>query len=974
MRKNNTNYRYTKTFSILAAIFLSSFLFLTCKISFESDLKGYLKDYTEEVEIIGYTANWPLNSIKNTADGQKEYYIDPSAATTNFTITFSLRNPQKYDFGAGKTFASDTSPESLNLYAQFDEFIYPDTTDTTNTTNTTDTDKSLTYNYHVNIEQSNDKYKIILTLPRAFLQNNADQGKNITPTIHLTNPNSKKAFDEYESLHLICNSEPPQITNAAVYEDVNSDNEHILILTMPSVEKLSGTHKDITKLVINNKKKDIVYLVETNDANSYNFTLTPEDPTLISNDEDYYIIHEADPTKQGTSDYREEFTALGTDFLAGDGQPIYIRMKNKSDTYTVSLIDEYGLQSKLQYAYTKSSPRLASPYVTYNNNPISEGLKIKQDQNSSMATINLVPALYTYWLADSDGTARNIFRCKNSEGQIVTESFTFDEKTFDSSKSNFDNLTNESIKALRNEKWIKNNKGETDEQTYEDKINSWSIKSENTSEVTLSYTIKEGSFEYSENNVQMKPIQIPCGQVSIKVVSKMESNTENKENKISFIDSLPYECTIEVLRTRVYTGSGNGDDSKPGTVDYPFETITKAVNSLSLPSDTENTVYLLGNIKDNINIPEDGPFYVKVASSNQGSDVYSIATSSNESVSKIKTDSNGNIVFDGINEDAAVLTIPENATVILENLNITCGNIIVGEGAKLYLNNVVMNEGIIKATENSRVILGGTTKLNAVLDNEGNPIVYANGYPTSGAWILLSSTAKVQLGVDNEYNSKGQATFTSPSIKYNEETAELVLIRTEENFPELNTVIIESESPKTTAVLPTIFKDDLESEDNPCQFFKLVTPGYYIEYSNSGSTKGKGVTGIPAAKVIEPEIGGFTIELDKDHDENNVWTYQLSTRDTRKSITAKIMKGNEDYTNKYDEKQKIYLITNKKFLLSMEGDLITKGTFSVTDGKAFTMEIPYTRTTCPAGKYTLTVLFDYDGITYSDELLLNLVE
>ena len=86
------------------------------------------------------------------------------------------------------------------------------------------------------------------------------------------------------------------------------------------------------------------------------------------------------------------------------------------------------------------------------------------------------------------------------------------------------------------------------------------------------------------------------------------------------------------------------------------------------------------------------------------------------------------------------------------------------------------------------------------------------------------------------------------------------------------------------------------------------------------------------------------------------------------------MKGSEDYTNKYDEKQKIYLITNKKFILSMDGDVITGGTFSIANGKDFEMEIPYTRTTCPVGKYTLTILFDYDGITYSDELLLNLVE
>ena len=460
--------------------------------------------------------------------------------------------------------------------------------------------------------------------------------------------------------------------------------------------------------------------------------------------------------------------------------------------------------------------------------------------------------------------------------------------------------------------------------------------------MTLSYTIDNNDpkeVEYSENNVQMKPIQIPCGQVSIKVVSKMKSNTENKENEVSFIDSVPYECTIEVLRTRVYTGSGNGNDSYPGTLNSPFKTITRAVNSLSNPSDTENTVYLLGDIDDNINIPEDGPFYVKICSS--GSDIYKISS---------------NIT------NEPVLTIPANATVILENLIIS-GNIIVGKGAKLYLNNVAMKNGIIVANEDSHVILGGTTTIKADLDEYGEVILDPDTEkPTENcAYILIKKT--VSAGSTGATVQIGENSVSSPSITYNTDTAGLVIIDTEDPFPDLNTVILESESTKSSAPsLPAMVKirDDLKDDENPFQLFKLITKEYYIEYSDAGSTKGKGVTGIPAAKVTEPEIGGFTINLNKTA-VNGVWTYQLSTSSIRRNITATITKDDEDYTNK---------VTKRKFQLSLEGNSMGNPV-NIANGEAFTMEIPYN---IDPGKYTLTVSFTYAGISYSEELLLNLVK
>ncbi len=951
MRKNITNYRYTKTFSILAAIFLSSFLFLTCKISFESDLKGYLKDYTEKVEIIDYTTNiddFESKSIKKDAEGYKEYYI-PS--TKDFTITFTIRNPQQYKL-TSKYLGVD-----LNLF-----------------------DKYSNYLNDIEIKQTGT-YQLTLTIPNTFLKD-AEKGENITPSIRIANPNIvtdtpdfKSFFDTYESLHIVCNSEPIEITSPTVYKN-NSTEQYALIFNMPGKSALTGTgiHSDINQLIVysdgnDNPQNNINYTYTltpgvNQDHTDYFFTLTPKNSPEIGY---------GNPTDKDDQYYDENYVQCGPKFdKENSDQPVYIitdKAPKGKVNYHFILKDKYGLTSKDAVAQAYSIPRLSAPYVIDSNNKLMQkDTQIKQDSGSSYATLKILPSMFTYYF-EGDNGIQNVFRYINKDGERVTEDFEFDDTQFSSSNSNFNNVFNAALKELQNEQWMNGNWTPDSGKTYKQMIDSWTLNSDtNTSDATLSFKIYEGSdhngtladngtftfakstgkrpsrtknndgsitINFSGNDLLSSghyyPVEVPCGPICISIYTTHDGNS----------DSLIYEFPMEVLRTRVYAGSTDGNNSNPGTYKKPFATINYAASKLSVPTDTGNTIYLLDDITENVEIPVP---YIKI-SSNTGSIKYSINSE---------------------DDNTPVITIPENATVILENLKVS-GNIIVGKGAKLYLNNVEMDKGIIEANEDSRVILGGTTTIKAVLDDKGNPLVDKQGYPTSGAWILLSSTAKVQLGVDNEYNSRGQATFTSPSIKYNEETAELVLIRTEENFPELNTVIIESESPKTTAVLPTIFKEDLEREDNPCQFFKLVTPGYYIKYSgkDGSSTKGKGVTGIPAAKVIEPEIGGFTIELDTNLVENNVWTYQLSTRSTHKTITAKIMKGDTDYTK---------IVTNRKFQLAMEGDLITNGTFSVTDGKAFTMTIPYLRTICPAGKYTLTVLFDYDGITYSDELLLNLVE
>ena len=919
MRKNITNYRYTKTFSILAAIFISSFLFLTCKISFESDLKGYLKDYTEEVEIIGYSTNIELKSIKNTTDGYTEYYIPSS--DNDFIITFSLRNPQRYELSSSYL-GFELGQLKANQNSTIDTIMQP----------------------------NNDPYSIKLTISSSFLKiadkiEDKSKDGDITPIIKITNPKSGKISETYSSLHLVCNTRPKAVTSQVVYEDTGDDS-YLLIFNMPDKTDLTGIHKDIDKLVIyseGNKdvNNNINYSYKLNISDTGAVTLTPESDSMPK-------IYNEDPTNPESEHYSEFYNPCGSIFTVGE-QPVFLKpnkLPQGDVTYYFTLYDKYGLDSKKMNAKAYSVPQLTHPYAVDSNNKLMhENVKISQDENSSMATIRFIPSMFAYYFVNEEyGKIQNTFRYKDGN-KTERRNFRFDETLYSTEKNNFDLLTNSELQNLKSKKWL-NGQGEEEENTYEDTINNWTLHAdENTSDSTLHYAIykihddgtedsftsnsceftksasmtgerptrknvtyntdgslKECEIDFKDTDLlkdnHNKPIEIPCGNVKIVIYSSHDG----------YIDSATYEFTMEVLRTRVYTGSG--DDNYPGTLGEPFKTVNYALQKLSVPEDSKNTVYLTNDITENITIPES--FYVKIASNDKDSKIWSISAK---------------------NKEDAVLTIPENATVILENLKVS-GNIIVGKGAKLYLNNVEMEEGIIEANEDSHVILGGTTTIKADLDTKENPTEEC-------AYILLkddSPLATVQIGDKN---------VESPSMEYNLEKAQLVLIKTENSDPDLKTVILESENKNST--LPEDIRKDLAAENtNPFQLFRFITLGYYVE-----DFEGKGVIGIPAATVKEPEIGGFTISLDKLPNDKGVWTYTMGT-----SITVTIKKGNVDYTNN---------ITDKKLQLSYEGDLIrTVNTFTISTYSA--------SATYRAGKYALTVSFTYDGIQYSEELLLNLEE
>ena len=232
MKKNIGNQRYTKAssrfqqkalrsflhvFANLAAVSVSSFLFLTCKISFESDLKNYLKNYTEKVEIIDYSTNienFESQSIKNDEEGYKEYYI-PS--TNDFVITYTIRNPQQYKF------TKNYLGVDLNLFDKYSNYIED-----------------------ISIQQTGT-YQLKLTIPKNFLED-AEQGRNITPSIRIANPNIatstpdfKNFFDVYDSLHIVCNSPPIEVESPAVYKN-DSTEQYVLIFNMPGKSALTCIH------------------------------------------------------------------------------------------------------------------------------------------------------------------------------------------------------------------------------------------------------------------------------------------------------------------------------------------------------------------------------------------------------------------------------------------------------------------------------------------------------------------------------------------------------------------------------------------------------------------------------------------------------------------------------------------------------------------------------------------------------------
>lgn len=337
---------------LITSIFLlfSSILFNSCEVltnSFNEEVKDYFHKYTDTASIFEYHF-----------DG--EYPVDKYGYTnlpsdSNKKITFYLINPQKYIF---------TKPENIKYVINYNnDYVTSQIAIINNTLNTS------AYTFIQDPQDNGDYALIEYTLSEEFLAA-TEGGNDVSPEIIFINPNTEnQRFDSYKDLKIISNSTPLSVRNLTVLTDPLS-NTYVLGFFMPD---MSGIHKDIKKIIINNGE-DIEYPVTlsqnpTSSDTGIDFTAD----SLFTNDSAFYntLVSSSNGVTMDTSNpTRIIFYKTG------------VELSENAHPFSVILEDERGLSSIA--TVTDRSEKLNTPIT----NP--EDLSTVTIDESGYATVEII--------------------------------------------------------------------------------------------------------------------------------------------------------------------------------------------------------------------------------------------------------------------------------------------------------------------------------------------------------------------------------------------------------------------------------------------------------------------------------------------------------------------------------------------------------------------------------------------------------
>lgn len=323
-RKNADRTKKTVNFKLFALKITLFIPFLLTACNFETVLeptfndpaKEFFKEYTESAAIMQHQILVPTYN-----DGSLHLCI---SSMEDGTVTLFMRNPQRYKLDTTVTFS--TLDSEIDLSA-------------------------------VTIEQdTNDTLK--LTMPVTFLVD-ADEGKEISPTVHLTEPRSGRNFGDY-SFSLFSNTKPPELNNPTVLNDSNTT--FVIAFDMPSQAELALRHKDLTSISVNGQS----YPVSVDADGNFTFSdsaFSTTQKTLI-----------AIGGKTFTYNDRSVYYTTGEPFVEGDKE------------YSIILADKAGLSST-SLASTKIT-KLNSPTIT---NVAGKSIESKYDTDYNSVTNEYKP-------------------------------------------------------------------------------------------------------------------------------------------------------------------------------------------------------------------------------------------------------------------------------------------------------------------------------------------------------------------------------------------------------------------------------------------------------------------------------------------------------------------------------------------------------------------------------------------------------
>ncbi len=271
--------------------------FFSCDMGLNSDsFQNKVQSYFLEMTSTAAVGDYIISPGDILTDNNGATCVPSS---NDHTVTFFLRNPQKYSFAL-----HDNMELQLGGLAEFSS-----------------SDVSVA-------QDANDKSKIVITYSASFLRR-FGEGTDISPKVTLLHPVSRANFGVYDKLNLSSNSPPPVPSGAVAMQTSETPSKWVVCFDLPVAGSMKDIHKDLKTITINGQAFDIS--VNSSGAISYDSSaqtvLTTSAPGgLVAN--------------QNT----------GMSF-ASSGQPSYFATGQNADEnekiFNITLTDTAGLSSSL---------------------------------------------------------------------------------------------------------------------------------------------------------------------------------------------------------------------------------------------------------------------------------------------------------------------------------------------------------------------------------------------------------------------------------------------------------------------------------------------------------------------------------------------------------------------------------------------------------------------------------------------------
>lgn len=328
-KKINAGLSLKLIFSGLAALTLFS-TFSSCHI-YNLSLEDFLKEWTETAQV--------AESRISPEPVYKDSYAH-IASGKDTLITYKLVNPQNYDL-------DETLSWEDGSYSVFE------------------TDYYLEWD-------ANDKNILYLTLKKDFLERLDGTGTKISPSLTLKERKSGRTFGTY-SVPALVNSAPPEVILPVVLRTGGTDGDETYVICF-NLPEMTGIHQDVKTLKIGSPYERT-------------YTITPDGN--LSGGDNEEIKTEYDTGWQPVTENGAKFVGDGNNRFVGIVTDVLL--SDNLTTFTLSLVDEYGLSTSVT-ASTQASelpPVTASPtggIITINgtvefSNPVSEATLVLESDN-----------------------------------------------------------------------------------------------------------------------------------------------------------------------------------------------------------------------------------------------------------------------------------------------------------------------------------------------------------------------------------------------------------------------------------------------------------------------------------------------------------------------------------------------------------------------------------------------------------------